>query len=656
MASALAALTTLVACGSARAQGAVGAPGQSSGGAGPDASESPVPEVALGAEPAALTALREAELAPLGADRPGGPRVPVTSATAVAGARAVDLLSQPLVPDRLRSPDILARISPTVLATAERYRSDRRARRTLEHWHRDSGRYRARFENLLRAEGVPASLLWVAAAESGFNVQSESPVGAMGLWQMMPETARSYGLRVDAWVDERKDPEKSTRAAARLLRDLRARFGSWELALAAYNMGYGALLRAIRRYNTNDFDTLASVEGGLPFETAKYVPRIMALALAAANPEWFGLTHNTPEPAIEWDELELSRSIPLSHLARGLGTDLRELRRLNPGLLGTRTPYAPDPNTSFTLHVPAGTSARAAAVVATIPDVQVRRVRLRFGESLSELADRYATTSSELLSLSGLPAEYRVTAGTELFVPDHDPTADRHNQHPFVMVSQVTPPAGNNRRVFYRSGTGDSLREVAGALGVTRDNLLAWNSLDPNSTLPSGLWLQAWIDRDPVNALVHDATQVELAERGTDSAAERVAAADGRVRMVVTVHHGDSMTTLASRYGLTTGSLSRINRRGRDATLRSGESLVVWVTPDRAERERHREGDTPRDPRTERPASAPASDNPATNSTSTPSTPSAPSAPSNGIPTAPAVASSPTARIANVTAALPDSD
>lgn len=590
-------------------------------------------DVALGDEAAALTALREAELAP----------TPTTVASVAAAAHPAptgDLLSQPLVAERLRSPEILPTLSSTVLTTAERYRTDRRARRTMQHWHRDAGRYRARIENWLRAEGVPAALLWVAAAESAFNPHSESPVGAMGLWQLMPETARSYGLRVDAWVDERKDPEKSTRAAARLLRDLRARFGSWELALAAYNMGYGALLRAIRRYNTNSFDTLASVEGGLPFETAKYVPRIMALALAAANPEWFGLSNNAQEPALEWDELQLSRSIALDPLARGLGIETRELRRLNPGLLGTRTPYCADPTVAFTLHVPAASATRAAQVVAGIPEVPVRRVRLRFGESLTELAERYGTTSNELLSLSGLPAEYRVTGGTELFVPDRAPSADRHDVRPLVMVSPVTAPPAGRHRVFYRSGTGDSVRDVATALGVTREELVSWNSLDLNSRMPSGLWLQAWVEREPTAALVHDAAQVEIAERGTDSAAERVAAQDGRVRLVVTVHHGDSMTSLAARYGLTTGSLSRINRRARNATLHSGESLVVWVTPDRAERERNREGDTPRDERTT-----------PTQNAENPAAPSTVTTPNNGLPTAPALPATGSSRVAEVTAA-----
>lgn len=578
--AAIAALTALVACAPARAQTVDAQRATpSSGGEAANAID-----VALGGESSSLAALREVEAAPAVV------RVAVT-ATGAASSSPAD---QPLDPARLRMPEILQRISPTLLATAERYRADRRSRRTMRGWYRDAGRFRQRIEQWLRAENVPAELLWVAAAESGFNAHSESSAGAVGLWQLMPDTARSYGLRVDAWVDERKDPEKATRAAARLLRDLRARFGAWELALAAYNMGYGALLRSMRRFNTTDFETLAATEGGLPFETARYVPRIMSLALAAANPQAFGLEDVTAEPAIAWEDVSLSRSVPVDAMARGLAIDARELRRLNPSVLGARTPIPADATRPFVLHVPVGATARVDGALAAIPNVPLRTTRLRWGESIAELAAAYGLGARALLELSGLPAEHRVTGGTELLVPDRAPTPVADTDRPLVLVSPVTSPPPNRRRVFYRAGVGDTVRDVARALDVTRDELVAWNQLDPSARLPAGLWLQAWVSRDPTQARVRTLANVDAAERGTDTAAERVAAQDGRVRLIVTVRSGDTMGSLAARYGLTTGSLSRINLRSRHATLVAGEPLVVWVTPDRAERERVREADLPR--------------------------------------------------------------
>ena len=126
---------------------------------------------------------------------------------------------------------------------------------------------------VLREQGLPEDLIWVSLVESGFDPAIRSPAGAAGLWQLMPDGARIYGLVVDRWIDERLDPERSTDAAARYLADLHRRFGAWELALAAYNMGYGGLLAAIRKYNTNDYWELSRFESGIPFETALYVPR-----------------------------------------------------------------------------------------------------------------------------------------------------------------------------------------------------------------------------------------------------------------------------------------------------------------------------------------------------------------------------------------------
>jgi membrane-bound lytic murein transglycosylase D len=584
----LAAFTTLVACGPARAQTAVPVEGSSGGTMAIDGS--------LGHESAGLAALREVEAPP----SPGS-----TAARAPLAAGALD-------PATLRIPEIMHRLTPTLLETAERYRSDRRSWRTLRGWFREAGKYRARIEQILRAEALPADLLWVVAAESGFNPGSESSAGAVGLWQLMPDTARSYGLRVDAWVDERRDPEKATRAASRLLRDLHARFGSWELALAAYNMGYGALLRSIRRFGTNDFDVLAGTEGGLPFETARYVPRILSLALAANNLPAFALADAQTEPALAWDDVLLSRSVAVDAIARGLSVDPRDLRRLNPALLGGRTPIPTDPTRPFVLHVPSGATARIEAALAAIPDVPVRTARLRWGESVAELAASYGMSARALLALSGLPAEHRVTGGTELFVPAREPHTATDAERPWVLVSPVASPPPHRTRVFYRAGVGDTLREIARALEVSRDELVAWNQLDPAARVPSGLWLQAWVEREPTLARVRFVPQVEAVERGTDVAAERLAAQDGRVRLVVSVRPGDTMSSLAARYGLTTGSLSRINLRSRHATLVAGESLIVWVTPDRAERERAREGDTPRTEPGSQPGSQPATQSVAT--------------------------------------------
>ncbi|MDP3274404.1 MAG: transglycosylase SLT domain-containing protein [Deltaproteobacteria bacterium] len=584
--AALVAITVLMACAPARAQAVSTTTTASAGGA----AQAPALTIldALGAESPSLAALREAE-----------------SSSAIVSNPALHAV-EGLNPETLQRPVILQRLTNSTLETAGRYLSDRRARRTLRGWYRDANKFRESLQRWLIAEGAPADLVWVAAAESGFDVGSESSAGAGGLWQLMPDTARSYGLRVDAWVDERRDPERATRAAARLLLELRGRFGSWELALAAYNMGYGALLRSMRRCNTNDFEVLLHTEGGLPFETARYVPRIMALALAARNPERFGLADVVPAEPIRWDDIALTRSFSMAALARAAAISVSELRRLNPALLGMRTPMIAEASTPFVLHVPYGHSVQTVTAIAAIREERVRTTRLRFGESVSELAARYGLSSTSLLALSGLSSEQRVQGGTELFVPDRPEVVAHSAERPLVVVTPSRAPSSAHHRVFYRAGVGDTVREVARVLGISREELVAANALDPQARIPSGLWLQAFVERDPRDALVYSAADVTLVERGTESVAEHVAAADGRVRLTVAVRAGDTMSSLAARYGLTTGSLSRINHRPRHATLTAGESLVVWVTPERANAEA-RDGDVP-----ERNSAPAASQTPAT--------------------------------------------
>ncbi|MBK6529384.1 MAG: lytic transglycosylase domain-containing protein, partial [Deltaproteobacteria bacterium] len=221
----------------------------------------------------------------------------------------------PELAGRLQMPALPFRMTTRMVRELGLFRTDSRARRLAQRWTVLAGRYRTRMQQSLAAEGMPTALLWVAAAESAFDPRAESSAGAAGLWQFMPDTARSFGLRVNTWVDERRDPEHSTRAAVRYLRDLHARLGSWELAFAAYNMGYTNLLRSIRKYNTNDFDTLATLEAGLPWETTHYVPRILSLAVAA-EPRGLRDHHHRPEAPVTWEDVEVQRSLPLAAIAR----------------------------------------------------------------------------------------------------------------------------------------------------------------------------------------------------------------------------------------------------------------------------------------------------------------------------------------------------
>ena len=196
-------------------------------------------------------------------------------------------------------PDLPVRFHDRVVRYLEYFRDSRRGQSLMRAWLRRSSRYGGMITQTLEARGLPRDLRCVAMAESGFDPTVRSHRGALGMWQFVPRTGREYDLNSNRWFDERMDPIKSTDAAARMLGDLHRRFGSWELALAAYNMGYGALLRAIRKYNTNDYWVLADLEAGLPFETTIYVAKIMACSVVMRNTETFGFGELTRDPPLE---------------------------------------------------------------------------------------------------------------------------------------------------------------------------------------------------------------------------------------------------------------------------------------------------------------------------------------------------------------------
>ena len=203
----------------------------------------------------------------------------------------------------LTLPELPVRIDRRVVTYLKFYRDSARGRTIAAIWAKKSGRYVGAIKAELRRAGLPPDLVWLSMIESGHNPVIASPAGAVGLWQFMPHSGRMYGLTVDRWVDERRDPSRSTSAAIKFLGDLYQRFGTWELAMAAYNMGYAGLSRAIDKFNTNDYWHLSRLEGGIPWETTLYVPKIFALAIVMNNRQAFGLTRITPDPPVSFDSV-----------------------------------------------------------------------------------------------------------------------------------------------------------------------------------------------------------------------------------------------------------------------------------------------------------------------------------------------------------------
>jgi murein DD-endopeptidase MepM/ murein hydrolase activator NlpD len=263
-----------------------------------------------------------------------------------------------------------------------------------------SGKYMQMIAQVLYEEGVPEELAYLALIESGFVIHSSSPSGAAGLWQFVPTTARKYGLKIDSWVDERRDPLKSTRAAVAYLKDLHNYFGRWYLAIAAYNAGQAAIDKALQSSGALDFWTL-STKAKLREETRNFVPKFVAASLIASDPQKYGFTELVYEPPMDYEEMEVQGSLRLVSLAEMAGTDPETIRELNPELLRNRIP--PE-ESGFRVKLPAGHAnifAQAYQELETTPTKVVTH-EVKKGETLFAIARRYGQQVRALMELNGL--------------------------------------------------------------------------------------------------------------------------------------------------------------------------------------------------------------------------------------------------------------
>lgn len=577
-------------------------------------------DIALGAESPELRALHEAErdaFPPAGPDLGGvwphdlpAPLFPPSDRPIVHATGAPPALTAPQLPSgeggkdvswlsQLVLPDLPVRFEPRVVRYLELYKTDTRARSAIAFWMRRSERYRAIIEPILAKKGMPKDLIWLAMIESGFDPVIRSPAGAVGMWQFMPETGKSYGLPLDRWVDERMNFELATSAAADFLGDLYRRFQSWDLAMAAYNMGYGGVLNAVRKYNSNDFWRLSTLEGSLPWETTLYVPKILAAAIVAHNPRTFGFDPQAVDAPVTFERATVPFNVPLSQIATVAGCTQKELEQLNPELRAGRTPPkdsdaagATPTETAVTIRVPLGKSAAIAANGSKLKsdDAGLERYVVRFGESLESIAQAHGTTVEKLVSLNTIAPGEVVRGGALLLVP-HAPAVttaanavEDGKQKPVVVVPSDIFVYPDRKRVFYKVLVGDTLPAVANALKVPVEDLLRWNDLDPSARLTEGMTIQAFVpkDADLSKAVTLAETDVRVLVAGTDDFFTFFEGAKGRRRVLVTAKKGDTLDVIGKRYGVSASTMERINRRARSEALVDGETVVAYVAPDKS--------------------------------------------------------------------------
>ncbi len=362
-----------------------------------------------------------------------------------------------------------------------------KGRSIFSRWLQRSTQYMDLMKSILRENGLPEDLVYMALIESGFNPHAYSRARAAGPWQFMKATARRYGLRVDFWVDERRDPIKSTIAAAKYLKDLYETFGHWFLAAAGYNAGERRVLRAMRVTGNRDFWYLARTRY-LKRETREYVPKLIAAALIAKNPEKYGFKID-PLPPFEFDVVNVEGVVDLAVVSRVCGIRFKQIRRLNPALRRWFTP--PDVKV-YPLRVPKGKGESCQRALKRVPRkkwVQFKKHRLRRGDTLWELALKYRTSVREIMRLNGLRNPRRIRPGMTIVLPVRKDARPRRIYLGRGRKLYVTTKAPGRKAVFYKVRPGDTLWDISNRFGVSIRDLKRWNRiprrnlLRPNDTL-----------------------------------------------------------------------------------------------------------------------------------------------------------------------------
>ncbi len=447
-----------------------------------------------------------------------------------------------------------------------------RGRGTFERAFARSGRYHDMMVSILKQEGVPQDLIYLAQAESGFQPTAVSRAGARGIWQFMRSRGRGYGLQHSLWVDDRQDPEKSTRAAARHLKDLYAQFGDWYLAMAAYNSGPGTVQAAVRRTGYADFWELYR-RNVLPKETRNYVPIILAVTIVTKNLSHYGFDDVSMDDALVSDKVTINYPVDLRLVADCVDSTPAQLQQLNPGLLRLSTPR----EGAFELHLPAGAKEQYQTTIAAIPTgmrLWWRYPTVHSGETLASLARTYHLTAKSIAEANHLEGS-QLEADARVVIPIAP------SKHP------LSENATYSRRIMrYKVRKGDTVETVAENFGVPALMVRRWNGLrsnslhgrtvlalhvpvSPNSETASTA--PATRTHKPVQIATTKVPASRSAKASEDSSDENESDQASVLRHKV--KSGETFYSIATTYKTTVAALKRNN--SNVATLRPGMILIV---------------------------------------------------------------------------------
>lgn len=449
-----------------------------------------------------------------------------------------------------------------------------RHRKYFKRWLSRSSKYLPFIKRELTKAGLPRDLAYLALIESGFNPTAYSHAHAAGLWQFIKSTGHRYGLRIDSWVDERRDPEKSTMAAIAYLSDLYSDFNDWYLAVAAYNAGEGKIQRAITKYKTNDFWSLAD-HRYLGLETKRYVPKLIAAILIAKNPKQYGFNDIVYEKPSQSDYIEVEPLTSLEAIALTCNSEVKTIRAINSELQKNLTPPGLD---KYTLKIPPGSHDQVAArlpLVHPVVTIDYKTHEVKQGETLTTICNKYNLNKTTLLKANDLRTA-NLTQGKHLRIPykttkyvllKEGETAKSHfastNKDGQLFLHQIRP--------------GETLLKIANQYGVSPEIIMQWNGLRSIHKIRAGDQLALYIDQK---------TDVITIAKGKNSDSRIVTLKETQKIKAKSTHlpqpavtyywvrTGDSLWTIAKKFRVSTLDIKKWNNL-QSNLIKPGKRLVI---------------------------------------------------------------------------------
>ena len=472
----------------------------------------------------------------------------------------------------------------------------------MERYLARSTKYSKIMKKILRQNGLPDDLIYIAMIESGFNSKATSHASAVGYWQFIRGTGRRYGLEISSLVDERRDPILSTIAAAEYYKGLYSIFGSWYLAMASYNVGENRVKKEVVKNSTNDFWELAR-KGKIPKETSNYIPKFIAARLIGHNPEKYGFIDVDYMTPLEFDTIKVNDPINLRRVAEAMSMEYDDLKQLNPRYRGE---IAPLKNGLIELRIPVGMQQQA---IAAVENSKVKKVeyiadagetvvhKVRGGESLASIAKKYKTTVAWLREVNDLQAGRRLRVGMRLNVPASSGLVVAKSSQVAALQSKPVGPTVNvesstssdkegsalnaelvtKKGIFYIVQSGDTLSAIANDYNSSVEEIRKMNRMSKKSRLKVGMKLKVpKVEPVPsdINMYGEDSSQRGGARRSIANTA-KVKKSVAHLPRVHVVKNGENLSSIAEKYNVELHQIIQKNKISKRSKLFVGAKLLI---------------------------------------------------------------------------------